>query len=98
MNTSNTETQNSVMYILDDNGNLEKIIECKLLSIDMDEADPNEHFPYQPIQNFEMSAEFKCRITLWNMIRVMGIIRGIQTWLWWNKPLTKFKKINIPKE
>lgn len=40
----------------------------------------------------------ECRITLWNMIQVMGIIKGIRTWLWWNKPLTKFKKINIPKE
>ena len=98
MNTSNAEAQNSVMYILDDNGNPEKIVECKLLSVDMDEVDPNERFPYQPIQNFEMKAEFKCRITLWNMIRVMGIIKGIRTWLWWNNPLNKIKKINIPKE
>lgn len=90
--------KNGVMYILDDNENPEKVIKCELLSVDMSENDLDEHLPYQPIQNFEMKEEVKCRITLWNMIQVMGIIKGIRMWLWWNKPLTKFKKINIPKE
>lgn len=96
--TSSNKPQNSVMYILDENGAPKKAVECKLLSVEMKEDDLDKIFPYQSIQNFEMNAEFKCRITLRNMIRSMGIIRGIQTWLWWNKPLTKFKKINIPKE
>lgn len=98
MNTSNAEAQNTVMYILDNNGNPEKAVKCELLSVEMEEDNFDEVIPYQPIQNFKMKAEVKCRITLWNMIRVMGIIRGIRTWLWWNEPLTKFKKINIPKE